>query len=198
MAFTPCSSLAGNIASDCTKPRIKGYESIGLIFRKKDVKSSIRDATNSRIIKNLTFPAAGTPPVPTKCVGIIYNPRQSPAHFNGTKTEFQLESNQFKKTVQFYYEGIGGQNSYNVVEPLKNLNDYVIILERKDKRGDGSYQVFGWESGLTATAQVYDEETGYWLITMECEEPHSELTLFDTDYATTKTLFEGLKAHCYD
>ena len=193
MAFTPCSSLAGNIASDCTKPRIKGYESIGLIFRKKDVETFIVDATNSRIIKNLTFPAA-----PAKSVGIIYNPRQSPAHFNGTKTEFQLESNQFKKTVQFYYEGIGGANSYNVVEPLKNMNDYVIILERKDKRGDGSYQVFGWESGLTATAQVYDEETGYWLITMECEEPHSELTLFDTDYATTKAKFEAFKALSYD
>ena len=192
MAFTPCSSLAGNIASDCTKPRIKGYESIGLIFRKKDVQTSVIDATNSRIIKNLTFPAS-----PAKSVGIIYNPRQSPAHFNGTKTEFQLESNQFKKTVQFYYEGIGGANSYNVVEPLKNMNDYVIILERKDKRGDGSYQVFGWESGLTATAQVYDEETGYWLITMECEEPHSELTLFDTDYITTKIKFEAFKALCY-
>jgi len=192
MAFTPCSSLAGNIASDCTNPRIKGYESIGLIFRKSAVKSLIIDAVNPRIIKSITFPEA-----PTKSVGIIYNPRQSPAPFNGTKTEFQLESNQFKKTVQFYYEGIGGTNSFNVVEPLKNINDYVIILERKDKRGDGSYQVFGWESGLTATAQVYDEETGYWLITMECEEPHSELTLFDTDYATTKAQFEAFKALCY-
>ena len=81
MAFTPCSSLAGNIASDCTNPRIRGYESIGLIFRKKDVQTFIIDATNSRIIKNLTFPAS-----PAKSVGIIYNPRQSPAHFNGTKT----------------------------------------------------------------------------------------------------------------
>ena len=192
MAFTPCSSLAGNIASDCTNPRIKGYESIGLIFRKSAVKSLIIDAVNPRIIKSITFPEA-----PTKSVGIIYNPRQSPAPFNGTKTEFQLESNQFKKTVQFYYEGIGGTNSFNVVEPLKNINDYVIILERKDKRGDGSYQVFGWESGLTATAQVYDEETGYWLITMECEEPHSELTLFDTDYVTTKVKFEAFKALSY-
>ena len=192
MAFTPCSSLAANIASDCTKPRIRGYESIGLIFSKKNVQATIYDATNGRIIKNLTFPAT-----PAKSVGVIYNPRQSPAHFNGTKTEFQLESNQFKKTVQFYYEGIGGTNSHNVVEPLKNMNDYVIILERKDKRGDGTYQVFGWESGLTATAQVYDEETGYWLITMECEEPHSELTLFDTDYETTKATFEALKALSY-
>ena len=46
-------------------------------------------------------------------------------------------------------------------------------------------------------AKHQDEETGYWLITMECEEPHSELTLFDTDYATTKAKFEAFKALSY-
>jgi len=195
MTFTPRSSLAANISPDCEKPRIRGYESIGLIFRKKDIVTFMMDAQNDCIIKSLTFPSSGQPLTPVKCVGIIYNPRHSPTHFNGTGVEFNIDTDCYKKTVQFYFDNT---STYNVIEPLKDVNDYVIILERKDKRGDGSFVVVGWESELTATAQVYDEETSYWLITMETEEPDAEITLFDTDYETTKTLFEGLKAHCYD
>lgn len=189
MAFTPCSALlAGNIASDCDNPRVAGYEQIGLIFNKEDIDYSalVVDASNPRIIKTI---AAKTGKKPF----VVYNNKNNPLPFNGTQTAFNADNDRYDKTLQFYVEGIGGQNAADVIEPLKG-GDYVVILQRKDHRGDGSFQVFGYQAGLKASEQVQDEDTGYWLITMTCSEPSAEVAYFDTDYATTKADFDTLLA----
>ena len=60
----------------------------------------------------------------------------------------------------------------------------------------GNFQVFEWQKGLSAGndggAQVQDEETGYWLMTMTTQEPYAEIEWLDTDYATTKAAFDAL------
>ena len=81
----------------------------------------------------------------------------------------------------------------NVVEPLKS-GQFVMLLQRKDHTGDGSFQLVGYQSGLTATAQEQNEENGYWSMTMETSEPSAEVSFFNTDYATTKTAFDTLLA----
>lgn len=192
MAFTPCTAALGaNIASDCTKPRVTGYEQTGIIMLKSDVdmEETVVSSTNYRILTNLAKTTSGK-------VATIYNSRKNPLPFGGTKTEYNPEMDEYTKTVQFYYQGIGGASAKNVVEPLKN-GEYLIVLPRKDKGGDGSYQVFGWQSPMTATAQVCDEETGYWLITMTCSEPSAEISLFDTDVPTTKEIFDALVAEAF-
>lgn len=189
MAFTPCSALlAENIASDCENPRVAGYEQIGLIFNKEEIDYSalVVDASNPRIIKTI---AAKTGKKPF----VVYNNKNNPLPFNGTQTAFNADNDRYDKTLQFYVEGIGGENAADVIEPLKG-GDYVVILQRKDHRGDGSFQVFGYQAGLKASEQVQDEDTGYWLITMTCSEPSAEVAYFDTDYATTKAAFDTLLA----
>lgn len=190
-AFVPCSSaLAGNLASDCDNPRIAGYEQIGVIFNRADVNwaNLAVSASNPRIIEAIAA-AAGKKPY------ALYNNKNNPLPFDGTNTTYNSDTDQYDKTLQFYYEGIGGGVSADVVEPLKG-GEYIAILQRKDHRGDGSFQVFGFQSGLKANAQVQDETTGYWLITMACSEPSAEVSLFDTNYATTKTAFDALVALC--
>lgn len=189
MAFTPCSALlAENIASDCDNPRVAGYEQVGLIFNKEEIDYSalVVDASNPRIIKTI---AAKTGKKPF----VVYNNKNNPLPFNGTQTAFNADNDRYDKTLQFYVEGIGGENAADVIEPLKG-GDYVVILQRKDHRGDGSFQVFGYQAGLKASEQVQDEDTGYWLITMTCSEPSAEVAYFDTDYATTKAAFDTLLA----
>lgn len=189
MAFTPCSALlAENIASDCDNPRVAGYEQIGLIFNKDEIDYSalVVDASNPRIIKTI---AAKTGKKPF----VVYNNKNNPLPFNGTQTAFNADNDRYDKTLQFYVEGIGGQNAADVIEPLKG-GDYIVILQRKDHRGDGSFQVFGYQAGLKASEQVQDEDTGYWLVTMTCSEPSAEVAYFDTDYATTKSAFDTLLA----
>ena len=195
MAFTPCTSagLTANLALDCTKPRIKGYEQIGIIILKSDIDLSLSTTLgiNPRIITALTLKA-------TKKAAVIYNSKNTPLPFNGTQTAYNREADAYDKTVQFYYEGIGGAVSKNAIEPLKDA-DYVVVLERKSKYGNGSFQVFGWQKGLSAGndggAQVQDEETGYWLITMTTQEPFAEIELNTGGsgvYAETKAAFDAL------
>jgi len=194
MAFTPCTTagLTTNIATDCNKPRIKGYEQIGLLILKSDIDMTATtvSSSNPRIIDNLALKS-------TKTAAVVYNSKKNPLPFNGTQTVYNRDADQYDKTVQFYYEGIGGAAALAVVEPLKD-GDYVLILERKHKvsAGTGSFQVFGWQKGLSAGneggAQVQDEETGYWLMTMTTQEPYAEIEWLDTNYATTKAAFDAL------
>ena len=189
MAFTPCTAaIAANIASSCDTPRIKGYEQLGIIINKADLDltACTVDAANSRIVTNIVM-ATGKNPY------ALYNNKNNPLPFNGTKTEYQSDSDDYLKTAQFYYEGIGGGKSKSVVEPLKG-GEYLLIIPRKDHSGDGSFQVFGFQVGMKANTEVQDEETGYWLITMTANEPSAEVSFFKTDYATTKTAYDALVA----
>ena len=188
-AFTPCLGvISENISQDCDNPRVAGYEDIAIILNRSDIDwtAVTYDAANKRIVKTVA-PATGKKPY------VVYNPRVTPAPFNGTNATFDGDNNRYNKTVQFYYEGIGGAAAMNVVEPLK-AGSFVMLLQRKDHRGDGSFQLIGFESGLKATAQVLDEETGYWLMTMTTNEPSADISFFDTDYATTKAAFDALLA----
>lgn len=187
--FVPCvGSLGANLDVDCENARVRGYEDTALIFNRSDIDwgTITTDASNPRIVKTLAVKEGAKPYV-------IYNPRVSPSAFNGTSATFDQEGNAYTKQVQFYFEGIGGAVSKDVIEPLKG-GSYVVLLQRKDHRGDGSFQLVGYQGGLTSTAQVQDEETGYWLITMETSESFAEVSFFNTDYATSKTAFDTLLA----
>ena len=180
--------MAANITSDCSNPRVNGYEQIGLIMNKDDIDLTalVVNANNPRTIETIAMATGKTP-------FVIYNNKNNPLPFNGTTTEYDADADKYNKTVQFYFEGIGSDNAEDVVEPLKG-GEYWVILQRKDHTGNGSFQVFGYQSGLKATAQVQDEETGYWLMTMTCAEPSAEIAFYKTDYATTKTAFDALVA----
>ena len=104
----------------------------------------------------------------------IYQLRQNPKPFNSYKVEFQPDTNLYKKTIQFYFDGIGAANAKNIIDSLKD-NEFMIVIERKEKL-NGRFIFIGAQKGLHVTEMVEDEETGYWLITMECEEPAAEIS----------------------
>ena len=164
MSFTPCGGIYRNITNNC-QPRIKGFEQLGGIVDKRFIIAI--GVVNNGITELHLY--NGFP---------IYNPRQSPKPFNGYKVEFNPETNCYKKTVQFYYEGIGGKNSKEIIDSLKD-NEFMIVIERKEKL-NGRFILIGSQNGLHVTEMVEDEETGYWLITMETEEPASEISTDDT------------------
>ena len=190
MAFTPCTNLLSQtLATSCTEPRIKGYEAIGIIINRADINwaTVIADSGNPRIINSL-------PLLATKKAAIIYNSKKNPLPFDGTQTTYNRDADAYDKVVQYYFEGIGGAAG-KAVEALKD-GDYVVILERKSKYGVGSFQLFGYQKGLSAGneggAMVQDEATGYWLVTMATQEPWAEIELINSDYADTKADFDAL------
>ena len=190
MAFTPCTNLlAQSLATACTEPRIKGYEAIGIIINRADIDwaTVLVDANNPRIVTSL-------PLLATKKAAVIYNSKKNPLPFDGTQTTYNRDADAYDKVVQYYFEGIGGAAG-KAVESLKD-GDYVVILERKSKYDVGSFQLFGYQKGLSAGneggAMVQDEATGYWLITMATQEPWAEIEYKDNDYADTKAAFDAL------
>jgi len=160
MSFTPCGGITQNITNNC-QPRIKGFQQLGGIVNKKDVGQLIVESgeITSFSISN-GFP--------------IYQLRQNPKPFNSYKVEFQPDTNLYKKTIQFYFDGIGAANAKNVIDSLKD-NEFMIVIERKEKL-DNNFIFIGVQNGLHVTEMVEDEETGYWLVTMETEEPSGEIS----------------------
>lgn len=187
--FTPCIGLlASSVTQDCDNPRIAGYEDVALIFNRSDIDwtAVTVDAQNSRIVTGITM-VSGKKPF------VVYNPKMANLPFNGTNSVFASDVDRYTKQVMFYYKGIGGDASKDVIEPLKS-GQFMMILQRKDHIGDGSFQLIGYQSGLTASAQELNEEQGYWSMTMEASEPSAEVSFFDTDYVTTKAAFDTLLA----
>jgi hypothetical protein len=188
-AFTPCLGvISANIDEDCDSPRVIGYEDTAVIVNRSDIDwtAVTFNSSNKRIVEAFALVSGKVPYV-------IHNPRLSNPSFNGTQTALNADTRNYTKTLQFYYKGIGGEAAANVVEPLAK-GEYVAILQRKDHVGDGSFQIFGLQNGIYATEQVQDETTGYWLMTMAIDEPYAETSLFNTDYATTKAMFDALVA----
>lgn len=188
-AFTPCLGvISANIDEDCDNPRVIGYEDTAVIINRSEIDwtAVTYNASNKRIVEGIALAAGKTP-------FVIYNPRLADASFNGTQTALNADTRHYTKTLQFYYKGIGGEAAANVVEPLAK-GEYVVILQRKDHSGHGSFQIFGMQNGIYATEQVQDEATGYWLMTMAIDEPFAETELFKSDYAATKVLFDALVA----
>ena len=160
MSFTPCGGITRNITNNC-QPRIKGFEQLGGIVNKKDAIIIVELGEIASYSISNGFP--------------IYQLRQNPKPFNSYKVEFQPDTNLYKKTIQFYFDGIGAANAKNVIDSLKD-NEFMIVIERKEK-ALGNYFIFiGVQNGLHVTEMVEDEETGYWLITMETEEPAGEIS----------------------
>ena len=188
-AFTPCLGvISANIDEDCDNPRVIGYEDTAVIVNRSDIDwtTVVYNSSNKRIVENFQL-------LKDKKPFVIYNPRLADASFNGTQTALNADTRHYTKTLQFYYKGIGGEAAANVVEPLAK-GEYVVILQRKDHGGHGSFQVFGLQNGIYATEQVQDETTGYWLMTMAIDEPFAETELFKSDYATAKAAFDALVA----
>ena len=163
MSFTPCGGITQNITNNC-QPRIKGFKQLGGIVNKKDIQElQLSSGQIVYISMSNGFP--------------IYQLRQNPKPFNGYKSEFQPDTNLYKKTIQFYFDGIGAANAKNIIDSLKD-NEFIIVIERKEKPNyNNNICIFiGVQNGLHVTEMVEDEETGYWLITMETEEPAGEIS----------------------
>ena len=164
MSFTPCGGITQNISNNC-QPRIKGFKQLGGIVNKKDVGGI--DIESGEVV---TYTMSNGFP--------IYQLRQNPKPFNSYKVEFQPDTNLYKKTIQFCFDGIGAANAKNIIDSLKD-NEFMIIIERKEKLNYiniNTHIFIGAQNGLHVTEMVEDEETGYWLITMETEEPSGEIS----------------------
>lgn len=194
MAYASCAAtLADNIAKDCDKPLVPGYTGRGVLIDLSGNPTITQDGSNPRTI---TAVSLGTG---VKCAVIDNSFGGQP--LNGTNVQSNTDDGmmKYRKTVVVQIPQRGSEISKAVVEPMsQNPLGYMAILEKKDRSGNGSFEVVGFEQGLTAnedgiTRNEY-ENGGCTVATLSCNESLYEYSFFDTDYATTLTAFEALLA----
>lgn len=196
LAYASCAgSLAANIAKDCAHPMVGGYTGRGLLIPLTNTLTFAVDGTNPRIITGITMGVG-------EKLAVIDN--VWPSAFNESNTQSNADNGRlvYNKTFSFRIPLRGAGTSKNVVEPLADAPlGYLAVLEKKDRVGDGSYEIVGYGQGLTVNPDGImrneNENGGDIVVTMSCEEQYFETTFFDTNYATTKAAFEALMAQSF-
>lgn len=152
--------ISADIAGfDCENPMVKGAKADGLIINRKDITMSgvTYDSTNP-------FKVTALPLATGKTAYDIVQGGKTP--FTGTQQELVegTYQNTITNTVQFVILN-QGETTADQVFALMN-GEFVVILQNNNN----TYQVFGLEVGLHASAMVrelYNDDTlAGWLVTM--------------------------------
>ena len=111
---------------------------------------------------------------------------------------FRSYRNRFNKDVSVVILDNGPDVSHNIIDQLAN-GTFVVVLENKFAGADGknTYEIYGLESGLTATAldddKYSDDTEGGWLATLQEENaPTSGIFLFGESLSATRTALASL------
>lgn len=187
MALSCFGEAMASIAPDCNNPLVGGYTGRGALIPSDSITSVTASSSNPRILESITADTI---------IG-IENAVVTP--FDGSTTASTADDGKmsFGKTISFRIPLRGANTAKNIVEPLAySTTGYVAIVEKKDKVGDGSFEIIGYNQGLKVNADGIqrneNENGGDVSVTMSCTEGWFEATLFKTDYATSKGLFEAL------
>ncbi|HPL94998.1 MAG TPA: hypothetical protein PLK02_07850 [Paludibacteraceae bacterium] len=189
MAYSPCvSAVAKNIVKNCSSPIVGGYTGRGVLVPLDKAPTFTVSAQNPRTIVQIE--------VVDKFIAID-NVFTDP--FAGTTKASNGDSGSIKhtKTFTFRIPQRGSDVSRDIVEALiASPLGFVAVLEKKDRVGNGSFEVIGYQDALKVTADgVTQDETandGATTVTMSCSEHYFEVDLFDTSYVLTLAAFETM------
>ena len=165
---------------DCENPMVKGAKADGLIINRKDINlSGITYDTND------PFKITALPLLQGKTAYDIVQGGKTP--YTGSQQEMQegTYQNTLTNTIQFVILN-QGLTTANQVFALMN-GEFVVVLQNNN----GTYQVYGIEAGLRASAMVrelYNDDTlSGWLVTMTEENAVKGNLFIDA------TIYETLK-----
>lgn len=187
--------LAADLMANCETPSTKGLRNYGWIINIDDIdfESCVRDESNPTILTTLVLQSG-------KKAYRMFVPGKAP--FTGTNKA--LADGTYRKTftkgVNLVILDNGPDVVNNIINPLAN-GQFVVILENKygGKDGKNTFEVYGFEQGLSATAiadDKYSEDTdGGWSATLEeSGAPSAGIFLFNQSVAATRTALASLVA----
>jgi len=122
-----------------------------------------------------------------------------------TSEEYDADSGTFTKTLTFTAPRAGAEFSSEFIEPLlRNKNGWVVILQRKDKKGgDSAFPILGLDNGLVASEaslNYTDGENGgcYSFTLTETYAPSAEMDLWWGNYHDTQNEFNSYLKYTID
>lgn len=206
MPITSClSAVAKSIAPNCNHPIVGGYTGRAILIPVNNPNTTItQQAANPRIVTDITNTDGTTPLANIIAVENLYI---TPFEGSNKASNGDNGTIAYTKTINVHVPQRGAGISKDVIEPLsKNPVGYIAVVEKKDKVGDGSFEVIGLLQGLKVNADgiAQDEATsnGDTIVTMSCVEQWYECTYckFTSDttpvpsYALSLAGFETLYA----
>lgn len=189
MAYTPCAAnLAANIAQDCANPPRPGFTGEGVLIDLGNATiTPVVDSNNPRIIKSLSIGASD------KCC-VVDNVWANP--FADSSRALNIENGRavYDLTLSVRIPLRSADAAMNIVEPLAKSR-FIGIFPTVDNK----FLVYGYYGKFQATEQTQneDENGGDVVATMTSQEPYFCCELFDTDYATTKAMYDALVAKAF-
>lgn len=188
--------IAGNIGLNCDSPIEGGYTGRGIYIPASVGATLTRDSQNPRIVTAIAIPSG-------KKVVSIDNEGVTP--FDGSNTTGNNDAGftKFTKVVAMRIPERGAGFAKDVLEPLVlSGRGGMLILEKQDKVGDGSFELIGAQSAAkvvdpSTVVRNENENGGAWSAQMQASERYAEVTFFDTDYETTLAKFEALLAQAF-
>lgn len=210
MSIQSCiSAVSKSIAPNCNNPIVAGYTGRAVLIPVGEPSVVFTQlASNPRIITDIS--AVSESADMENVIG-IENYLITPFENSAKASNADGGTFQFSKTFSFHVQQRGADISKNIIEPLaKNPLGYIAVVEKKDKVGDGSFEVIGFLQGLKVNADGYSqsefENSGDKIITMSCVETWEEVTFCKMtgtstqvpDYASTLAAFETLYAASMD
>lgn len=199
MAITSClESIAMSIAQNCTSPLVKGYTGRAVIIPSANITSLTQDSDNPRILEAVTLVTT------TGKVIAVDNIMNDP--FSGSAKSSNAENGyiRFNKTLTVRIPLRGAEVSKDLIEPLMtNPEGFLVIVEKNDKAGAGSFEVLGLNSRMKASAdgltQNETDNGGAYVVTLSCEEAWAEAEFMPSTgtYAAAKAAFDTLYATSY-
>ncbi len=180
--------ITKNITSNCQTQKAGGLEVKAWIVNRENL-TYVQDATNKVLLTSIGV-AATTQLYTLTGVKKLLN-----AGFDRVPKEDRAD------VYTHYFSFQQFEIKAEDVENVDNIQDAVVIVENKDKTddGDGVFEVYGLKLGLYPSSDTRRSNDINGARSLELtsladqEEAVSRYILFDTDYATTKALIEGLE-----
>ena len=137
MAYTPCTldSVISNIQENCTSPAMDGVKVLGLAIARNDITAAPFGATQptANCVAAITLKAAA------KTIAIEAGGENAWAD---SGSELDPATKKWTKNASFVAADYGAKISSEVLDPMaKDRDGFVVILQRKDVRGMGSFVI---------------------------------------------------------
>ena len=197
MAFIQCSQKTVSANVSCNQSHSEGVKTVAVAINKDDVVITYASGAGGTVNKNeitSITPVAGKKWIAIQAQGDSPVPTATSVQDAGTK--------RVTDTLQINTGNIGAGFGADVVAPLTQKGSkYIVIVQRSDNggdSGDSAFRVYGTGQGIefSYTEDMNDQATYgcEQFIGVDANGVKGGSWLFDTDYTTTKALFDAFLA----
>lgn len=180
--------ITADILKDCAAPPTAGVEEVMYVMNRRDINTITYSSTNKNLVTAMTMKST------KKAYKVEGFKKEIDAGFDLVTSDTNIDK--FTQYVKFENWQIDAASA----KELDGLSDLVAIIERKNKgvAGDGSFQIYGLQTGLYKSSDTMraNSESGKRIIELtnqgEEESTVSYHVFFITSYAATKSAVDAL------